>query len=68
MFNYLIRLEAASSRQVTFLVVWAIDDSHANELGEILGRRTGLLFVSAEDIEQTVERKHPEQRGLGGAG
>lgn len=68
MFNYLIRLEAASSRQVTFLVIWAIDDSHAQELGEVLANRTGLILVDVQNIEGTLDRKHPEQREREGGG
>ncbi len=68
MFNYLIRLEAASSRQITFLVVWAIDNDHAQELGEVLATRTGLLLVDVQNIEEDLARKNPENRDRTGGG
>ncbi len=68
MFNYLVRLEAASSRQVTFLVVWGIDISHANELGEVLATMTGLILVNVVSIEETLDRKNPERRDRDGGG
>jgi len=67
MFNYLVRLEAASSRQPTFLVVWGVNISHANELGEVLANRTGLDLVDVQDIEQTIgQPKRPDRDREGG--